>query len=216
MAMVRVMDSGNVSAIISACAGIIGVLLGNSFVAIKEYVTNRIKRNKDTAYIGIIVVSHLERFANGCLHVAYDDGTEQGLPAGNNGEQNAPTTLPPGFQPLEISVDWRLLPKDLMYPILRLPDQQEQLQSRLAAIQEYDFSPPDHTEFFLVRRRGYADLGLQASELARRLRMHAGIPLEEPDPKEWSRDQYMKDVIKCIDEKRETYARRLSEDSTPT
>lgn len=208
------MDAGNVSAIISAFAGIFGVLLGNSFVAIKEYVASLTKRKKDTAYLGIIVVSHLERFANGCLHVAYDDGTERGRPAGNNGEENAPTTSPPGFQPLDISVDWRLLPKDLMYPILLLPDQQEQLQNRLAAVEEYDYDPPDHTEFFWVRRRGYADLGLQASDLARRLRMHAGIPLEEPNPKEWSRDQHMKDVIKHIDAKREAYEHRRFENPT--
>ncbi|EXF96527.1 hypothetical protein HK44_016460 [Pseudomonas fluorescens HK44] len=205
------MDAGNVSAIISAVAGISGVLLGNSFVAIKEYLGSRTKRKKDTAYLGIIVVSHLERFANGCLHVACDDGTEYGRPAGNNGEENVPTTIHPEFQPLDISVDWKLLPKDLIYSILWLPDKQEQLHSRLAGIEEYSYDPPEHTEYFWVRRRGYAELGLQASDLARRLRMHAGIPLEEHLPDEWNRDQHMKDVIKNIDAKREAHERRRSE-----
>lgn len=204
------MDAGNVSAIISAMAGISGVLLGNSFVAIKEYLTSRTKRTKDTAYLGIIVVSNLERFSNGCLHVAFDDGTEEGRPAGAN-EEYVPTTSPPLFQPLDIDVDWKLLPKDLMYSILRLPDQQEHLQSRLAGIMEHDPDYPDHGEYFWIRRRGYADLGLQASDLARRLFNHAGIAVEAPQPSEWSRDQNLKEVITYIDAQRAAYERRRSE-----
>lgn len=206
----EIMDAGNVSAIISAVAGISGVLLGNSFVAIKEYVTGRTKRRKDMTYLGIIVVSHLDRFANGCMHVAWDDGTECGRPASEDG-QNVPTTRPPEFQPLDFSVEWKLLPKDLLYPILRLPDRQEQLQSELAGVQEYDYSPPDHTEYFWVRRRGYAELGLQAADLARKLCTHSGIP---PEELHLSRDQNMKDVIEQIDAKRKAYELRRS--STPT
>ena len=204
------MDAGNVSAIISATAGISGVLLGNVFVLVKERLTTKAARQKETTYLGVIVVSHLDRFANGCSHVAFDDGTEYGSPAGKNGEYVTTTALP-AFQPLEISVDWRLLPKDLMYPILRLPDLQEQLQSSLAGVTQYDNDPPEHTEFFWVRQRGYADLGLQASDLARKLRVHAGIPVEESRPGEWNRDQNLKDVIKDIDAKRTAWERRQSE-----
>ncbi|CAG9238159.1 hypothetical protein PSP6_80001 [Paraburkholderia tropica] len=116
------METGNVSAIISATAGISGVLLGNSFVAVKEWLVGRSKRQKDTAYLAIIVVSHLERFASGCLHVALDDGTESGRPAGNNGDGYVPTVRLPEFQPLDIGVEWKVLPQQLMYSILLLPD----------------------------------------------------------------------------------------------
>lgn len=204
------MDAGHLSAIISAAAGISGVLLGNVFVLVKERLTTKAARQKETTYLGVIVVSHLDRFANGCSHVAFDDGTEYGRPAGKNGE-NVTTTAIPEFQPLEFNVDWRLLPKDLMYPILRLPDLQEQLQSRLAGITKYDSDPPEHVEFFCVRQRGYADLGLQASNLARKLRTHAGIPIEESPPGEWNRDQNLKDVIEDLDTKRAAHERRQSE-----
>lgn len=40
------MDAGNTSAIISAAAGISGVLLGNTFVAFKEWLTNKSKRQR--------------------------------------------------------------------------------------------------------------------------------------------------------------------------
>lgn len=205
------MDPGNVSAIISAAAGISGVLLGNSFVAIKEWLVSRSKRKKDTAYLAIIVVSHLERFANGCLYVAHDNGTEYGRPAGGNGEEYAPTTNPPEIQPLDINVEWKVLPQDLMYAILRLPDKREHIQNRLAGITEFDDDYPDHTEYFWVRRRDYADLGLQTSELARKLREHAGMPLEEPEPGEWNRDQALRDVIKKVNDARDSYERRIAE-----
>ncbi|WP_175833917.1 hypothetical protein [Burkholderia cenocepacia] len=204
------MDTGNVSAIISAAAGISGVLLGNSFVAVKEWLTNRSKRRKDTAYLAIIVVSHLDRFANGCLHVALDDGTEYGRPAGRNEEEYAPTTTPPEFQPLDIDVEWKVLPQDLMYAILRLPDEKEKVQNTLASIAEYDDDYPGHTEYFWTRRRAYADLGLQASGLATRLRRHGAMPLEQSEPGEWSRDEELGGVMKEIDEKRDAHRRRLA------
>ncbi|WP_426101767.1 hypothetical protein [Pseudomonas sp. PSPC3-3] len=192
------MDPGNVSAIISAVAGISGVLLGNSFVAIKEWWTNRNKVNQATTYLGIIVVSHLERFATGCLEVSLDDGTSQGQPAGEGG-QYVTTTTAPLFHPLELDVDWRLLPKYLMYSVLRLPDQQDQLHGRLGGIMEFNYDPPDHADFFWARRRGYAVLGLQASDIAKNLRSHAGLPADKHHPGEWSRDQNMRDVIAHLD-----------------
>lgn len=205
------MDTGNVSAIISAAAGISGVLLGNSFVAVKEWLVGRSKRQKDTAYLAIIVVSHLNRLANSCLHVALDDGTESGQPAGRNGEEYVPTVKPPEFQPLDIDVEWKVLPQQLMYSILLLPDQREQIQNRLAGVAEFDDDYPDHTEYFWVRRRDYSELGLRASDLARRLSKHAGMPIEEPKPGVWCRDQELKDQIVRIDDERKEAARRIAE-----
>lgn len=203
------LDTGNISAIISATAGIAGVLLGNSFVAVKEWLINKSRHQKDTAYLAIIVVSHLERFSNGCLHVALDDGTEEGRPSGRNGEEYTPTITPPEFQPLDIDVEWKVLPKDLMYAILRLPNQKEKIESTLSGMAEFDNDYPDHTEYFWTRRRSYADLGLQTSDLARRLRHHAEMPLELPEPGEWHRDDDLNDVVKMIDDERNAYNQRI-------
>lgn len=202
------MGEGNISAIISATAGIVGVILGNSFVAIKEWLHSRSRRKKDTAYLAIIVVSHLDRFANGCLHVALDDGTIYGSPAGGNGQEYAPTTKLPEFRPLDIDVEWKVLPQDLMYSILRLPDHAEQIQNKLAGIAEFDDDFPDHTEYFWTRRRDFADLALQVSSLIRRLRAYAGMPLEEPKHGEWSRDEQCASVISTIDQQRRAYEAR--------
>ena len=64
------MNDAHIAAIISAIAGIAGVILGNSFAAIKEWVVKRKRDERDGAYLAILVVSHLDNFANGCLHVA--------------------------------------------------------------------------------------------------------------------------------------------------
>lgn len=193
------MDPGNVSAIISAAAGISGVLLGNSFVLIKEWWVKRKTVNQAMAYLGIICVSHLDRFASECFDVCMDDGTWHGQPAGKDGQCET-TTSPPVFRPLDLDVDWRLLPKDLMYSILRIPDQQDKLHGKLRGIQDFDYDPPDHPEYFWSRRRGYAVLGLLASDIVKRLRSHAGLPVDEPLPGEWDRDKNMTEVIAHLDE----------------
>lgn len=201
------MDPGNVSAIISAVAVISGVVVGHFFVLGKEWWVKRNKVVQDTAYLGIIVVSYLDRFATGCFDVSQDDGTSQGRPSGEDGSCQT-TTVPPQFRPLELDVDWKLLPKDLMYSILRLPDQQDQLQGNLAGIWDFNYDPPEHIEYFQARRRGYAVLGLQASAAAKKLLSHSGLPTDGPGPGEWSRDQCMKDVISDIDAKRSAYLLR--------
>ncbi|WP_321965238.1 hypothetical protein [Paraburkholderia sp. J7] len=203
------MDKGNVSAIISALAGISGVLLGGAITALKEWLIHRSRRKTETAYLAAIVVSHLDRFANACLHVALDDGTAYGQPAGENGEHE-PTVTAPDFQPLDIDVEWKVLPQDLMYAILRVPDQREQIQNRIAGIAEFVATPPDHSEYFHARQRDYAELGLKVSELALRLRKHTGMPIETTHRDEWSRDNELRNVIERIDELEAAAARHIA------
>jgi hypothetical protein len=204
------MDAVSMSAIISATAGITGVLLGNSFVALKEWIVTRTRRQKDAVYLSINVLSHLERVANQCFHVALDDGTAMGQPAGKDGEY-VPTTKPPEFRPLELDVEWKVLPQDLLYAILRVPDDQAQIENRLWGIDEYDDDYPDHTEFFWVRQRDYAELALSVSNLARRLRAYGKLPpVVEPKPGEWNRDEELQNIIKRVDDARNAYERRVT------
>jgi|GEM_PF-5383211 len=74
-----------------------------------------------------------------------------GQPAGKDGEY-VPTTKPPEFRPLELDVEWKVLPQDLLYAILRIPDDQAQIENTLWGMDEYDDDYPDHTEFFWVRQ----------------------------------------------------------------
>lgn len=57
------------------------------------------------------------------------------------GEWQVVTSVP-AFNPLDIDINWKLLPKDLMYSIIRIPDYQDKLHGRLSAIQEYTMILP--------------------------------------------------------------------------
>jgi hypothetical protein len=204
------MNDAHIAAIISASAGIAGVILGNSFAAIREWVVNRKRDERDSAYLAILVVSHLDRFANGCLHVALDDGTCEGRPAGNNGEYYQTTVKSPEFLPLDITVEWKVLPRYLMYDILQIPDKREHIESRIAGIGEFD-DPPDYGEFFWARQRDYAELGLHVSAVAKKLRKHAKMPIEESPSGEWNRDAALQEVIDRVDSERAAYEKRVAE-----
>ncbi len=204
------MDSGNVSAIISASAGILGVLLGNGFVTVKEIVLTASKTKKDVDYLAILVVSHLDRFAQGCVAVSKDDGTnDQGEPA-DEGQRWAPTVKTPEFQPLDIKVEWKVLPQTLMYEIMRIPDVQEGVNRRISASWSSD-DQPDYTEFFWTRRAGYAELGLKVTAVAKRLRAHAGFPTEDVADGESSRESELQASLQLVAEARATYEARVAE-----
>ena len=198
------MDAEHVSAIISAFAVIGGVAAGPGLVWFKEWLSKREKIDKDQTYLAIIVASHLNRFATGCLDVSYDDGTVEGRPSGKTGHHES-TTESPVFRPLELDVDWKLLPKDLLYSVLRIPDQIDQLEREISGIWQFEYDPPDHVAYFQARRRGYAALGLQASEAAKKLLSQSRLQTDEPDEDEWSRDKTLKSVIADIDAKRSAY-----------
>lgn len=203
------MDTGNVSSIISALSGLAGVGIGAYLTYLREQHNAKIKDERDGSYLAILVSSHLDRFANGCLDCALDDGTEYGRPAGGDGRYQT-TVATPQSNLLEINVEWRVLPKDLMYDILQIPDKRERINNQLASIAEHDV-PYDGSEYFWVRRRDYAELGLHTSALAKRLRKHAGLPIEEVLPGEWNRDVSLQEVIIDIDKRRAAYEKRLEE-----
>ena len=204
------MDSANVNAIISAVSGLACVGIGALLTYLRELRAEEIKDKRDTSYLAILVVTHLDRFANGCMSVAYDDGTSEGRPAGEDGIYHQTTVRPPEFAPLDIKVEWRVLPRRLMYDILEIPAKHEHLENQLSGVWEFD-DPPDYTEFFMRRRRDYADLGLKVSGVAKRLREFAQMPIEEGIPGDWNRDVAMQEVIDKLDAARAACEKRRAE-----
>ena len=117
---------------------------------------------------------------------------------------------PPQFNPLEIDVEWKVLPKDLMYDILQIPSKREHITSRLAGIAEHS-DPYDPGDYFWSRQRDYAELGLHTLAVAKRLRKPAGLPIDEVPSGEWNRADSLQEVIDDIDQKRAAYEKRLAE-----
>ncbi|MFT0548061.1 hypothetical protein ACMHYO_17235 [Allopusillimonas ginsengisoli] len=204
------MDSANINAIISAISGLAGVGVGALLTHLRELRVEKTRDKRDTSYLAILVVTHLDRFANGCMSVAYDDGTSEGRPASEDGISHQTTVRPPEFAPLDIKVEWRVLPRSLMYDILEIPAKQEHLENQLSGVREFD-DPPDYAEFFMRRQRDYADLGLKVSGVAKRLREFAQMSIEEGTLDDWNRDVALQEIIDKLDAARAAYEKRQAE-----
>lgn len=194
---------------ISAAAGLGGVGLGGWLTSRREERLEHNRLQREAYYLAALVAAHLDRFANGCLPVAYDDGTQEGLPAGGNGEYHRSTVSPPEFEPLELDVDWKVLPPTLMAEILQLPFRVEQLEHNLTGIWEFD-DGPEYVEFFWARQERYAELGIEVSELAQRLRMFAGLPMPPGTPDEYTLNQVLQEKRDKIRAERQRHEARLA------
>jgi hypothetical protein len=198
---------GVIQSAISASAGLVGVWLGGRLTWQREAKREMERNLKEASYLAILVIAHLDRLATACLHVAYDDGTHEGRPAGSGG-CHASTVCTPNFDPLEIDVNWKALPQNLMYDILGLAYRIEQLNREVA--QEWMDDPPEYTEFFWARRYGYAVLGLTISELAQRLREHASLPPLSQEQDGSNRDFQLREQRDKVTAERQAYQARIS------
>lgn len=198
-----------VSGLVSAVFGLAGVWLGGYLTSRHEATRERVRVQKETTYLATLVVAHLDRFINGCVDVAFDDGTSEGLPAGTDNIHYQVTTELPIFEPLALDVDWKVLPPDLMYSVLSIPNRVQQLARRLSNPGFDD--PPEHMQFFWERQHSFASLGLDVSHIVSQLRAHAGLPPEPPVPGGWDRDAALHEKQERIADERETHFRRVRE-----
>lgn len=198
-----------VATIIPAASGLLGVYMGSTLASSREEAREKVQSKKETSYLAILVVSHLDRVVNCCVDVAGDDGTSYGQPAGTNGEYHEATVEAPSFDPLSLNVEWKVLPSDLMYRILSLPYSMEVLNQHISNVGEFD-SPPDYPDYFWERQIGYAKLGLEVAELAYELRLYAGLPIPQHRAGDWNRDDYLKEQKDNLEQARRRYQESAS------
>lgn len=177
--------------LLSAASGLGGVWLGANLTSQREARRELEAKAQDLAYLAILVNSHLDRFVDRCVAVSFDDGTHYGAPARADGTYE-PTEPEPEFDPLTLDVKWKILPPELMYGILSLPQQVEVLQRYTHGIAEHD-GPPDYSEYFHARQGGFARLGIYALGLARQLRMYAQLPPPLDRPSKWDRETALRE-----------------------
>lgn len=189
--------------------GLLGVALGVILTYWREFLTQRRKDKKDLGYLAAIVSAQLDRFVSGCCEVVGDDGLDRG----NRDEHGYRTTqvATPKFDPVGLSVEWRSLPSGLMFEILDMPYRIDVVNGGISNTLEFAADPPDFELFFEQRQYEYAKLGLQAAEMAKRLRKLAGYP--ERERSEWDPLAYMQEEMQKIDDVRK--ARELRGQSLP-
>ncbi|MGB0921378.1 MAG: hypothetical protein ACPG1C_08665 [Alphaproteobacteria bacterium] len=163
-----------------ALFGFIGVIVGSLIPWFKDTLENRRSRKEFATYLAVRVICLLDEFAENCVDVVQDDGTAEGRPARTteSGEcycvPQVPLPIVPNFPE---DLDWRSIETGLMYRILSLPDAVRRCDRYISASSEHAY-PPDYEEVFEARQLGYAQLGLEALEIAGCLRTSYGLPKE--------------------------------------
>jgi hypothetical protein len=119
----------------------------------------------------------LERFAEGCALVAEDEGLDEMGQTDDSGCHREQVEAPRlDFD--QFKVEWKALPKDLMYRVLDFPTEIE--ATRQAVIGKGRFADPPYDWYFMERQVAYARLGIAACGLTKELRAHASLPGRPP------------------------------------
>jgi len=195
---------GVFQSLIAAGSGLTGVWFGGHLTSQREKKRQVEERRLAATYLAALVLAHLDRFVEGCVDVAYDDGTSEGRPAGESGYHQA-TSIAPVFDPLSLDVDWKSISPELMYDLLNLPHRTLELQRFLSDPGFED--PPDHLDYFLTRQQEFTQLGLDVTGLAARLRSFADLPLPPRAPHGQSREALLQERMEHLSSTR----RELSE-----
>jgi hypothetical protein len=204
-----VFDSSFLVPLISGGMGLAGVWMGGRMVTRREEEKEKARVKSEAGYAAILIMAHLDRLITRCVELAFDDGTAEGRPAGSDYVTHVFTVGSPEFDPLAIDVDWKSLPTDLLHSILNLPYQIEVLDYKVFDILDND-DPPEHDETFWTRQIGYAELGLEISNVVKRLRRHAALPVVVSPGGTWDRETRLRDKKAEFERQREeVYARRV-------
>src|SRR3546814_17923200 len=71
--------------LVSAVSGLCGVWLGGQLTFKREARREADRIKRESNYLVILVVAHLDRFIDGCVQVSFDNGMSEGRPAGEDG-----------------------------------------------------------------------------------------------------------------------------------
>jgi hypothetical protein len=149
-------------------AGLIGVVVGSTLALAKDWFFQQGKDRKDVILLAIQISAQLEHFAAGCASVSADNGEED-----ERGFTR--TSVPtPEFDPNTYDVEWKQLAPDLLLDILDLPYRIGLADGSISESFDMD-DPPDYWMAFEERQYAYAVLGIEAADLAVRLRTRANI-----------------------------------------
>ena len=158
----------------SAIFGLIGVLLGAVLTTLSNLWLGHRSSRKKAEYLAIRVSCIFDRYVDGCVAVVQDDGLLEGQPnPDGTREDRVPT---PELEIQKIDVDWQSLPSELMYEILSFPNRIEEADQKIDIVATYEAFPPDYEEAFEERQFQYSILGIQAAEIAGKLRKKYCIP----------------------------------------
>jgi hypothetical protein len=155
----------------SALIGLFGVVVGSVLATIKDWWLHHYKLRTEARHLALMIAFALDRYIDGCASVAVDEGET------NKEGYTNPQAKRPKFDAASVTGDWRSLPLGIVNDVFNLQLRAEAADAHIDFAFNEVATPPDFSEGFEVRQPSYAELGLQAFELANRLRRLASVPL---------------------------------------
>jgi hypothetical protein len=188
------------SEFLSALAGALIALWGTWFL-------NKKDSKKAARYLAIRAVCVFDKYLEDCVSVVKDDGLCHGQRTPEGCLE--PQETSPGAPVFPDDVDWKSIDHNLMYEILSFPSDVEAADRGIAFTWDVVASPPDYEEGFEERAFHYAQFGLRAYELAKKLRKTYRIPAKEYG--EWNPVSELEEELQKIKEARARREKRNAE-----
>jgi len=177
-----------------------GLFAGWLLTYLNDWLKRKRDRKDDAAYLSASVLIILDRFLSGCANVALDDGTAYGRPAGLSESQEqyykAQTDIPV-LTWNGLNVEWKSIEPTLMYSILSLPLELDEAKDYVNGMHDQDSPPFD--AYIFERQLRFAELGVMAADVAKRLRDTTGMPARPL--KGWNPESVLRDRLKELSER---------------
>lgn len=194
-----------------AIFGFLGVIIGSIIPWIQNSLAKKESKKDDANYLGIKVVTILEKYILDCVDVVYDDGTYQGFPAGRDGcYQHKVET--PAHVSFPDDINWKSIEPNLMFKLLSLPNMAHDADRTISFCLDLA-GPPDYSEFFEERHKRYAEIGLYALSVEKELREKYKIPQKIYD-NDWNPKEFFEKRLKeleDLEEKRQAHNQKFFE-----
>jgi hypothetical protein len=164
----------------SGVFGLAGVIIGAGLTTLKDVYLQARKERKALEYLAVQVSFALDDYVHGALEVVFDDGLDDGQ-RDDRGCLQA-TVEYPELRPDKLELEWTSLPAEMMHEVFDLPIRTKDAIGAIGQVAEHGMGPPDYEDYFEERVIQFASLGLQASDLADRIRALAVLPGRRSTP----------------------------------
>ena len=187
-----------------AAIGFAGVLVGAAIAVIGQWLIIKRNEESESAYVAANLVAALDQLAHDCGSVAFDDGTSDGQPAEDGYHYiQIPT---PVFSLPESQTNLKHLSAATTYKVLVLPNRIKSIERLISHEWEND-SPPDFPSTFQLRQYSFANLGIDAANLAEEIRKEHKILSRPSDI--WNPLPSLIEKVEAIDAIRAKYTSSL-------
>lgn len=172
--------------------GIAGGVVNQGMTWWRESRTARKKSQYELSFIAVDLVFRLEKLAEQCAEIVKDQGSPD--LHSRIGIFN-PTTPYPVFSISEVKGDWRFLDTKMMYQIHSLPVRIDEARRHAEATKGLHVQDIRQHYFYDTRQKEFADIGLRAMYINRRLRTLCNMPDSSLAGTEWSAWQILRKKV---------------------